>query len=192
MPGNSLTLGIGNVTDQRGINRSFTCAGCGFAHAGVPDSDMAAAITDAGRQWQELLSTVADHPGGLDALATMTASNWSAIAHACHVRDAVAVATRRIELAVLADNPPFSPWDPQEEATQAVYVHQHPHAVADDIEASCVTLARTWQRLGAHELQRTGQLGGQSLRVAELGQRALHDARHHFVLAQAVIPAAAP
>ncbi len=168
------------------------CASCGHDAGGVPSRDIAAALVATGRDWQHFLSTVTDHPGGRDGLRVRPGPDrWSAVEYGCHVRDLLALAARRIELALLMGTPSFDSWDHEAEADAAFYREQDPLAVADDIEHGAIALARLHQRIDAADLKRIGVCNGHPLTIEHLAAGALHEALHHLADARSVVPAAA-
>lgn len=175
-----------------GAHLAGACVSCGHRAGDVPSRDMAAALVAAGRDWQLFLSTVTDHPGGRDGLRIRPGPDrWSAVEYGCHVRDLLALAARRIELALLTGAPSFDPWDHEAEADAAFYREQDPVAVADDIEHAAIELARLHQRIDAADLVRGGVGNGRQLTIEDLAALALHEALHHLEDARSVVPAAA-
>lgn len=165
-----------------------TCPGCGHAVAEVPERDLPAALVNAGRQWRGYLETVLDHPDGDKSLRVRSASRWSGIDYACHVRDVLSIFSRRVELTLLADEPEFGWWDHEAEADTERYRDQHPAAVGDDISHAAFELADLLAPLSAEILTRGGTRLGRRLTITDLGRFALHETLHHLDDARSVVP----
>jgi hypothetical protein len=147
---------------------------------------------EAARRWSEFLNTVADHPGGYDALRARSDPRvWSAIEYACHVRDGLALAGRNVEVATLVHVPDLGAWDREAAAEEGHYAEQDPRAVGDDIMAAADHLASLLQALPPEALDRGAIRGGAEFTVAGFGRYALHEQHHHLADARAVVPAVA-
>ena len=174
--------------DGRGQG-SDRCDGCAHDTTGVPWGDLPSALAEAARQWRDFIGAVLDYPGGLDDLIVRPAPDcWSAVEYGCHVRDALALTARRIELTVLATEPALDPWDQDEVAEAQHYRDQDPQAVADDIMVAAHELGRLLQPLSDEHRRRTATLGVTVVAVEDLARTGLHETLHHLNDARTVIP----
>ncbi|MFV2039092.1 MAG: DinB family protein [Acidimicrobiales bacterium] len=166
------------------------CPVCGHDTSAVPAGDLAALAVDTGRNWFLFLTTVCDHPGGrADLRVRQSAGVWSALEYGCHVRDVLALFTRRVEVTLLTDRPSYDWWDHDGAVTSNHYAEQDPVAVAEDIERSADNLARLVQPLTPRQLSREGTRLDTTFTVEGLVRFAIHEALHHLADARAVVPA---
>ncbi len=166
------------------------CPGCGHDISACPPPDLAPALVEAARRWAAFIGAVLDYPGGgADLRARPGADEWSAIEYACHVRDVLAMCARRVEITLLVDDPEYGGWDPDALAADEHYTDQDPLAVADDLGAAAMELARLAQPLPATARARRGTALGKPFTVDGLLRVALHEALHHLADARSVVPA---
>lgn len=161
------------------------CPMCGRDISDVSAADLPAALVDVARRWGAWLQTVVDHPGGAEELcARPEPETWSAIEYACHVRDILALFTRRTIQTVIEDLPEYGWWDHEGEAELGNYLEQDPVAVATDMLANAQEFADALLVLKGDAWLRRGTRGGTVFTVLGLGRFALHEAVHHLQDAQ--------
>ncbi|MEM7285867.1 MAG: DinB family protein [Actinomycetota bacterium] len=166
------------------------CPECGHDASAIPAADLAAAVVDIGRRWQEFIGAVTDHPGGVDALCERRdADGWAALEYACHVRDVLSVFARRVELALATHRPELGWWDHERAAADEHYLAQDPGAVADDLQHGTSELADIVQPLHPAAWERVATRQGDEFTVAGLVRFAWHEAAHHLDDARRVVPA---
>jgi hypothetical protein len=165
------------------------CPVCEDDPKAVPDADLGPAVMEAARRWSAFLSTVADHPGGPDALRVRPLADvWSAIEYGCHVRDGLALACRNIEVATLVHVPDLRAWDHEAAVCDDHYSEQEPGAVGADIVVGARHLAELIQALPAAALGRGALRGRTEFTIAGLARYALHEQHHHLGDARSVVP----
>lgn len=165
------------------------CGRCQSSADAVSAVDLPAALVDIGRRWTEFLSTVADHPGGMDSLHQRPRlDRWSAMEYGCHVRDLTAATARNLELVLLVDCPPLQPIDATTMLVTGSYHAQDPHAVTQDLRYAVQELAGLIQRHSEAALCRVGAEAGRFRSGLVLCRWLLHELRHHLVDAQDAAP----
>lgn len=165
------------------------CQGCAHDASTIPWVDLPSALADAARQWRDFIATVLDHPGGLDDLGVRPGpGRWSAAEYACHVRDVLALAARRIEVTMLAAQPVLEAWDADAAAVDGHYHAQDPQAVADDLVVAAHELGERLQPIAEPARARSAALGAGRITVDDLARAALHEALHHLVDARRAVP----
>lgn len=169
------------------------CPMCGRDTSNVPPADLAAAIADAARRWAGWLQTVTDHPGGIEELCLRPEpETWSAIEYACHVRDVLALFTRRSIQTVIEDVPEYGWWDHEQEAELGNYVQQDPVSVGRDLIRNAEEYAEALLVLQGDAWLRRGTRRGTEFTVVGLARFALHEAIHHLQDAQDGVHPEAP
>jgi hypothetical protein len=151
------------------------CPECGFdastCVAGtVPDLLRANATS-----WQELLREGVVRPGRLSA------TTWSPLEYACHVRDVYARYAQRIELMLIEDDPLYPNWDQDASAIEDRYEEQDPVVVIGDLGARAEALAQLLEGLSASAWERPGRRSdGASFTVDSISRYMIHDPKHHL------------
>jgi deoxyribodipyrimidine photolyase-like uncharacterized protein len=110
-----------------------------------------------------------------------TASQWSALEYACHVRDVFRLFDRRIELMLTETAPRFANWDQDENALEDRYDLQDPAVVADELADAAEVISARIERIGADQWGRTGlRSDGAEFTVESLVRYFIHDPLHHL------------
>lgn len=149
------------------------CPDCGFdagsfVAAGAGDEVLANA-----RRWLQLLQ----HP-----LATRrpSATQWSALEYACHVRDVFKLYEYRLGLMLDHDNPTFANWDQDETAITDRYADQDPGTVARELSEAAESFASAISQVTGDDWARTGQRSdGASFTIDSFTRYLMHDPVHH-------------
>jgi hypothetical protein len=150
------------------------CKECGFDPEDVDPVDLPVLIRDATALWPDVLSReeVRERP---------TPKTWSALEYGCHVRDVLAVFTKRVRLMLARDTPKLPSWDQDATARAAQYWMQDPATVAAEIAGAAATLAGIYAKVWGEEWDRPGRgSDGTVFTVATIGVYALHDLLHHL------------
>jgi hypothetical protein len=114
---------------------------------------------------------------------------WSALEYAAHVRDVLALFGDRIDQARAGTNPDFGWWDHEAAAMADHYNEQHPHSVGAGIKTAADRLSETLVHLEDRSWGHTGtRRGTETFTVESLARFALHEAVHHRVDAELLLP----
>jgi hypothetical protein len=152
------------------------CQDCGMRAGEVARGALGRAILDEAARWAELLAD-----GSSTALRRRAVpQTWSALEYGAHVRDVIALFSRRIALVLSEDRPEFGWWDHEEAARNEAYNDQAPITVATGLRAGAVEMAATLASVAESEWGRTGTRRGHELFTVEgLARFCLHEAHHH-------------
>jgi hypothetical protein len=152
------------------------CDECGFAAVDIPRSDLGGAFVAEAHNWSAIL--VDQDEGALRRRPTE--ERWSALEYACHVRDVLAVFTRRVDQAVVEDQPEFGWWDHEAAVADERYNEQSPAEVAAAIESNARRFAARLAALDGAAWPRVGtRRNSERFTVEGLTYFALHESRHH-------------
>jgi hypothetical protein len=105
---------------------------------------------------------------------------WSPIEYAAHVRDVFSLFERRVR--AIIDQPGIALEIINHDAavTAGRYNRLEPHRLADELLGCAEQLAGTLERIRADQWQLHGIRNGERRKIAEIAQRAVHEARHHL------------
>lgn len=110
-----------------------------------------------------------------------SATTWSALEYAAHVRDVHEVFLGRLRLMLAEDGARFANWDQDEAALTGRYGELDPAEVARDLAAGAEELARTVDLIRPEDAGRRGlRSNGSEFTVLSLLQYFLHDSLHHL------------
>ena len=156
------------------------CAECGFSYEEIAVADIATAVHGAMARYGDVLDlpaatghgTVRPEPGV-----------WSAVEYACHVRDVLLVQRERALLALVEDNPSFSPIYREERVALAGYGHQPVATLVGQLTVAADLVATVFAGLSAEQAARpciytypqTTQRD-----VTWLGRHTVHELVHHL------------
>lgn len=153
---------------------SQPCLECGFDASSFPCRGVASELREKAAAWRPLLMRP-------DAQARPKPTKWSTLEYGCHVRDAFGVFDVRLARMLEEDDPLFTNWDQDETAVKDRYGEQEPARVADELEASGVTLADRFDSVGQEGWSRPGRRSdGANFTVDSLSRYLLHDCVHHL------------
>ena len=150
---------------------------CGFVWDEVPDGEVAPRIRAGADKLARLLRTAPDV-----ASTRPTADRWSMVEYGAHVRDVMLVVRDRFVVAVVADNPAFTPMYRDERVELGMYQAEEPATVAAELEVAAALLVRLLDALAPEQLNRTCQYGypGPSTRTLRwMAAQAVHEVEHH-------------
>lgn len=150
------------------------CDECGFDAATVDVARLGDLVRENAAAWPELLAAP-------DAARRPSASRWSALEYACHVRDVFLVFDERLRLMLEADDPDFDNWDQDVTAVEQRYDLQDPTAVADELLAAAAACATRFDMVTPDDYGRTGNRSdGSRFTVDSFGRYFIHDPVHHL------------
>jgi S-DNA-T family DNA segregation ATPase FtsK/SpoIIIE len=161
------------------IEPDAECGGCGYAYALVTRAEIPLLLRARAGDFRTRL----DHVKAEVLRAHPRSDSWSALEYACHVRDVLRVQRQRVELALVEEEPHFSPMRREERVLEDRYNEQEPSSVAEELNDAAGRLAGTFESLDDASWNRTGVYNWPSTRVRTIewiGQHTLHEARHHL------------
>jgi hypothetical protein len=156
------------------------CDECGFVYdTAALAPQLPRLLRQAGAELAELLDT--DH----EYLRVRPApETWSALEYACHVRDVLLAQRERMFLALVEQEPSFSPIYRDERVALARYDDQDPVAVSRDLEVATRLFADAFAGLDAVQRSRTCVYNypEPAVRTVDwLAVHTLHECRHHVL-----------
>jgi S-DNA-T family DNA segregation ATPase FtsK/SpoIIIE len=162
-----------------GIDPDGECQACGYAYALVTRAEIPLLLRARAGDFRTRL----EHVKAEVLRAHPLSDSWSALEYSCHVRDIFRVQRQRVELALIEDEPRFSPMRRDERVAEERYNEQEPWSVAEELTDAAGRLAGTFESLDDAGWSRTGVYNWPSTRVRTIewiGQHTLHEAQHHL------------
>jgi S-DNA-T family DNA segregation ATPase FtsK/SpoIIIE len=155
------------------------CDECGYAYGVITRAEIPLALRARAVDFRTRLDRLEDEVLRAHPLS----GTWSVLEYACHVRDLLQVQRERIELALVADEPRFSPMRREDRVVEERYNEQDPVTVGQELFGSAGRLAATFESLDGQGWSRTGIYNWPSTRVRTvewIGQHTVHEAQHHL------------
>jgi S-DNA-T family DNA segregation ATPase FtsK/SpoIIIE len=152
---------------------SDSCGECGFVYGAV--DDVPAALSQAAGRFAAVL--------GDDLAARPAPGVWSPLEYTCHVRDMLLVQRDRIVVALVEDEPSFSPMYRDQRVDLLGYAGEEPRSVVAGLGVAAELLARLLERLSPAQLARTCTYNYPTPRrvdVAWVAQHTMHEVEHHL------------
>jgi uncharacterized damage-inducible protein DinB len=150
------------------------CEECGFDSGDYSREDVSSNIRVNLVEWQHQLARE-------DVKARPSATQWSVLEYACHVRDVYRVFCERITLMRTQDNPTFANWDQDKTAIDDDYAAQDPALVANELVVSAETLMHVLDAVRDDEWARRGRRSnGSQFTIESISIYMLHDSLHHL------------
>ena len=152
------------------------CVVCGFAWDLVDPDEVAPRILDGARSVADALRA--------DPAATRrpTADRWSALEYGAHVRDVLLHVRDRLIIAMVEDEPEFTPLYPDPRVDLGLYAADDVDAVATELSVAAGLFARTFGQIDDEARQRRGHYlyPTPALRsVAWMAAQVVHEVEHH-------------
>lgn len=171
--------------------QSERCPECAFDPLGVSAAELPAAVAGLGRRYLAPLTRFLPGEDGSLLVARPLEGTWSALAYACHVRDALALFDGRIRRMLAEDDPELEYWDHEGAVLADAYEAQDPAQVSDALANNATALSETLAGVPDHGWDRTGVRGdGDRFTVLGAGRYALHEGTHHLLDVGRVLRAA--
>ena len=150
------------------------CPECGFDAEGVRREEVGDRVNANASAWQRVLSL----PG---ARTRPSATVWSPLEYACHVRDVHRIFGERVRMMLTVDNPLFDNWDQDEAAVRGAYGAQDPATVSAELVAAATGVSRGYAAVEEGHWSRPGRRSNGSLFTVEtIARYHLHDVEHHL------------
>lgn len=150
------------------------CPVCGLDPSSADRAEIAATLRATVPRWRAVLARP-------DVRHRARPGVWSPLEYACHVRDALAVHSARLELLLRTDAPLFEDWDQDIAALDGEYPQENPTAVADELAVAAGALADMLDTVHEADWERSAhRSNGEAFTVDDLARYLLHDVTHHL------------
>ncbi len=150
------------------------CPECGFDATQVTPQDVVPGVRAAVAPWAEVLA-------GEGVTERPSATTWSPLEYACHVRDVLTVFTGRFALAQEQDDPTLADWDQDAAALQERYAAELPERVAAQIPERADELLEVLDGYDRADWDRPMRRSdGAPFTGLTLARYLLHDLEHHL------------
>ena len=163
------------------------CDQCGFVYDDVPAGTLGDALRSRAQRYREPLSSApALHHGTVRPEPEV----WSTLEYACHVRDVLFAQRERALLALVADNPDFTPMYRDERADLAGYRRQSIDDACAQLLTAAELLALVFDGLSSVQLSRPCIYNYPARRqrdIAWLGRHTVHELVHHLMDVRSVL-----
>jgi hypothetical protein len=164
------------------------CDECSFVYDDLAIVDVAPTLRSVGPRYEERIVGASD----VEVRTRPRADVWSVLEYVCHVRDVLRVQHDRIALALVAEDPDFTPMGREERVVNDHYNEQDPAIVAAQITEAANILASVvealtpsqWERTGIHHWPTTTERT-----IAWLARHTVHECEHHLRDIDAVLAA---
>lgn len=156
------------------------CDVCQFVYDDLGLDDVPATLRGYPARYAAALRRAEDH--GLERRRPRP-ETWSALEYTCHVRDMLRVQHERLELALRAERPTFTPMGRDERAIEDRYNEQDVATVLAELDAAATVLAvafegldpAAWRRTGIYSWPETAERS-----LAWVARHTVHEAIHHL------------
>ncbi len=149
------------------------CVECGFDASGVPGPGLADALRHSAAAWPTVLARP-------NAATRPSATRWSPLEYAAHVRDVCRIFGQRLDLMLSEVDPQLSDWNQDDTAVAERYWEQDPRVVAGEVLEAVHALAQRFEAIRPEQWSRSGRRDdGSDFTVETLGRYVLHDLEHH-------------
>lgn len=176
-----MSIDVGGQPDESGYAMAGSCATCGFEPDDLSPEGAVDFLQELPTQWRSALAVQLDDADPGRALSDgSTATAWSALEHAGHVRDVVHALDIRLQRVLREDEPTI----PETHVTPPAGANEQGLAVI--LAALTMTadqMSGTVDRTPATAWARTAQRRQQSVTALDLVREAVHEGRHHLHLA---------
>ena len=155
------------------------CDECGYVYGVITRAEIPLALRARSVDFRTRLDNLDDEVVRAHPLS----GTWSVLEYACHVRDLFRVQRERVELALVEDEPRFTPMRREERVLEDRYNEQDPTTVGDELVGSAGRLSATFELLDESGWTRTGVYNWPSTQVRTvewIGQHTVHEAEHHL------------
>ena len=150
------------------------CPECGFDASGFQRELVGSMILANASSWQRVLR-------GAGAERRPSATVWSPLEYACHVRDVFRVYDGRLERMLTEDDPQYANWDQDATAVADRYGEQDPDVVADELVVAAARLAARFDGVSGAAWSREGtRSDGAHFTVESFARYLIHDPIHHL------------
>ena len=168
----------------RSINPPERCEECGWVAASVTADNAEASVRDLGRRYRAPLTRLlATDPDDL-LRRRPSATTWSALEYAAHVRDVIALWGGALHKLLTEDRPVVPRPDPSaadEAAATGDYNALDPTVTADELVANADRMARKVATIGVDQWDRVIVLGDEEMTAIAVVRKVSHEGAHHLL-----------
>lgn len=180
-----MSTNLGGAATTAGFTLSGGCPTCGFVADRVSPQDAIVALRSFPARWRTALALHLDDPDPEQVLtARPSASSWSALEHAGHVRDVLHALDIRVQR-VLREDEPVLP--ATHETPPAGANEQGMAVVLAALTVSTDQFSQTIELVPPAQWARTASRGGERITALDLIREAVHVGSHHLRLATATL-----
>ncbi len=176
-----MSIDVGGQPDESDYAMAGSCATCGFEPDDLSPQDAVDYLQKLPTNWRSALAVHLDDADPGRALSgRSTATAWSALEHAGHVRDVVHALDIRLQRVLREDGPTI----PETHVTPPAGANEQGLAVI--LAALTMTadqMSGTVDRTPASAWARTAQRRQRPVTALDLVREAVHEGRHHLHLA---------
>lgn len=166
------------------INPPDRCQECGWQATSVTADDAATAVSDLGPKYHEALTPLL-HADPEDLLRRRpSASSWSALEYAAHVRDVIALWGGALHKLLAEDRPVLPRPDPSiadDAAAAGGYNALDPTTTTDELAANASRMARKIATIDADQWNRVIVLGDEEMTAIAVVRKVAHEGEHHLL-----------
>jgi DinB superfamily len=169
-----------------------TCPICKLDAGAVPAAKVPCRLREAAARWAVLVAAWGATEDGSPLRHRPGPGQWSALEHACHVRDLFVLCDARTYRLLTesgpdlgADADSWSVLDVSDGCSGGD--DSDPATVAEELAANGATYQETLSALSAAQWSRAGTLDGTPVDVVGFGRHALHEAVHHLLAAERLV-----
>jgi DinB family protein len=166
------------------INPPERCEECGWQAASVTPDNAESAVRDLGRRYRAPLTRFL--PTDPDDLVRRrpSATTWSALEYAAHVRDVIALWGGTLHKLLSEDRPVVPRPDPSladDYAAIGDYNALDPAVTADELAANAERMARKIATIGTDQWDRVIVLGDEEMTALAVARKVAHEGAHHLL-----------
>ena len=138
----------------------------------TPEADAALAAADVLYGYGPYLDRLTQRP---------SATVWSPLEYACHVRDVYRIYDERLELMLTRDDPLYQNWDQDASAVTDRYNEQSPATVERELAEAAARLADRFDTVSGDQWSRPGRRSdGKRFTIESFARYMIHDPIHHL------------
>lgn len=161
------------------------CDTCHFTYDDYGFDDISKHINLFGKEYIKRLKAAMDDPDLEIALWSRPQPQiWSGLEYCCHIRDVFLTQRERLFIALVEQNPSFSPLYADQRVTLARYGAEDIKQVALEIEMSANLFSKTLLEINDEQRLRTfvyGYPANGERDIIWLARHSLHEASHHLL-----------
>jgi DinB superfamily len=165
------------------INPPERCEECGWQAASVTAENAATAVNDLGPQYcAAIIHLLTADPEDLLG-RRRSASSWSVLEYAAHVRDLIALWSGALHKLLTEDGPVLPRPDPSiadEAAAAGGYNALDPATTVDELAANANRMARKVTTIDADQWDRVIVLGDEEMTAIAVVRKVAHEGAHHL------------
>jgi len=173
-----------DTAPARPINPPERCEECGWQATSVTPDNAEATVRDLGRRYRAPLTRLL--PADPDDVLRRrpSATTWSALEYAAHVRDVIALWGGALHKLLTEDRPVVPRPDPSmadDAAAAGDYNTLEPTRTAEELVANADRMARKIATISAEQWDRVIVLGDEEMTAIGVVRKVAHEGAHHLL-----------